>query len=66
MAGEYRQNAKTWIVYLILGCFIQGQACEVNMGSYPERFVWGLWQWQNSKSTLGFQVAAMEGDRIMM
>ena len=25
----------------------QGQACELDMANFLQRFVWGLWQWQN-------------------
>ena len=58
VAGEYRQNARAWIIYKIqghfqpttpkqlqtqaLGLLIQRQICELNMASYPERFGWSL------------------------
>ena len=30
-----------------LGMLTQGQACELDMASFLQRLVWGLWQWQN-------------------
>ena len=71
MAGEYRQNTRTWIIYKIqapkqlqtqaLGILTQGQACELDMASYSEGFGKGLWQRQNNESTLGLLVPAVEG-----
>ena len=68
VAGEYRQNIRTWNIYKIrayhllttpkqlqawaLGILTQGQACELDMASHPEGFGWGLRQRQNNKSIL--------------
>lgn len=38
-----------------------GQVCELGMASYLKEYPWGLWQWQNGKSTLKLLVPAMEG-----
>ena len=50
MAGEGRQNTRTWIIYkteAYTQCTtpkqLQRQACELDMASYAEEFGWGLW-----------------------
>lgn len=56
MAGEYRQNPRSWIVYKIQAYprpttpeQLQGQTCELDVAGYPEGFGWGLWQQQSNE-----------------
>lgn len=79
VAGEYRQNIRTWNIYKIrayhllttpkqlqawaLGILTQGQAYELDMANYLEGFGANLWQQRNNKSTLGLLALAMGRDR---